>query len=674
MLEVDQSYKLIFNFNDKYKFIIDETFLEKLEKNDISNLPENTVVGEDFTFFNIMFGGTIELKLFRFPVECKFIDLDAPIKIFSSDHFKAVLEKKLTEKIYHYPYFYSEISKEIIYINMNEINNLSIHCYNYIEIKNKNIKELKEKIKIIFTNLKSIYQEKENENLSDITYNYISPNFKNYYPKLRIKLSDKFIIITGRTRIGFELKMKNFLLAKNDFIFPICGPHGTGKSITALYFHKLFYLRNIRGLYLNLKYYSQNNLSLENIIDALLYECYFICDNEEELTNLFKKFILKKNFSELIDIISEHIKLKNKEQKENINKIYIILAQYQKKYDIYNIFNTFSNIKIILLSSINDFDVKNNIILSYEEDIKKDFNNENKIEDQSQLINVIKYNYIDSFIDSNYYENDRYKELIKNKIRNDLKSKQKKIKNNINEKKNEIKKEYQCQVEEFVNNKNEKISEEKVEDKGNKNDKIIVEKEEENKKDENDEINNKKVEKEFDFVFKILKKFDFVLKYFFEYIYYYDSIFDLLFNEYSNIMKKLNVFKQKGIIDIDVLNDLINDKKIEKEENIDKAITLQKIDFLKHINYIPLKYINFKKLENGNFFLYYSFPLLKKILEEFLIYHKSKQLFYISDNGCDKGIQFERILKHNFKAYKKLELDGYFKVKTLISMVPTKKY
>ena len=60
-------------------------------------------------------------------------------------------------------------------------------------------------------------------------------------------------------------------------------------------------------------------------------------------------------------------------------------------------------------------------------------------------------------------------------------------------------------------------------------------------------------------------------------------------------MKKLNVFKQKGIIDIDVLNDLINDKKIEKEENIDKAITLQKIDFLKHINYIPLKYINFKK-------------------------------------------------------------------------------
>ena len=58
--------------------------------------------------------------------------------------------------------------------------------------------------------------------------------------------------------------------------------------------------------------------------------------------------------------------------------------------------------------------MKNNIILSYEEDIKKDFNNENKIEDQSQLINVIKYNYIDSFIDSNYYENDRYKELIKN--------------------------------------------------------------------------------------------------------------------------------------------------------------------------------------------------------------------------------------------------------------------
>ena len=642
MFEVDQSYKLIFNINNENRISIDETLLEKLENGDISNLPKNTTIGEDFTFYYLTFDEKIKIKIFRYPVECKFIDIEAPINIFSSEHFKAILEKKLKEEIYYCPFFYSNFYHENIYLDINKINDLSIHCYRYIEIKNRDIRELEAKTESIFTHLNSLYQKHKNKSLENITYNGISPNFKYYYPKLKIELRDTFFIIPGQPRIQYEIKMKEFLQNQINYIYPICGPHGTGKSITALYFHKLFYIDKIRGLYLNLKYYSQKDTTIDNIIDVLLNECYFICDNEMELMSLYKQFLLKRDFFELMKIISEHIRLKNNEEKKNDLNIYIIIDQYQKKYNMDNLFNIFSGNKIILLSSINDFDVKNNIILSYEEDIKKDFNNENKIKDKSEIINIIKYNYIESFISNNYYKKDKCIELIKNKIRNNIKNKKKR---NVKEEKDEINK-----------------------------DEIIEEKEEEIEEYKNDEIDDKKVEEEYCFIVEILKKFDFIVKYFIEYLYYYDSIYDLLFNEYSNIMKKLGDFADKGVINIEKLSDLMTNKNIEKKENIINAVTLEKIDFIKYINIIPLKYINFKKCDNGRFFLYYSFPLLEKILKEFIMYNESKKLFYMTGNKGDKGIQFERILKYKFRVDKKFELDGYFKVKQLIKMNPTKKY
>lgn len=670
MLEVDQSYKLIFKMNNEKSIVIDEQLLEKLENGDKSSLPNNTVVHENLAFFHIIFDNNIKIKIFRYPVECKFIDMEASIKIFAYEHFKAILEKKLKENIYHYPYFYSQLSYEMIYIDMNKIDDLSINCYKYIEIKNKDIKELRAKTKLIFTSLNSLYSKNKDESLLDITYNGISPNFKYYYPKLKIELTDQFNIIPGQSRLEFGYKMKKFLQNKTTYIYPLCGPHGTGKSITALYIHKKLYSDEIKGLYLNLKYYSQKYIKLDNIIDVLLNECFFICDNEGELIDLYKKFLLKKNFLELMEIIGGHIRVKNNGKKENDIKIYIIMDQYQKKYNMDNLFNYFSGIKIILLSSINDFDVKNNIILSYEEDIKKDFNNENNINDKSVIVNIIKYNYIDSFISNDYYKKGKYKELIRNKIRNNIKNKKKRNNiNNVKEENNEIDGGYKNELLENEKNKKEKMIEE-----GNGKDDIIEEKEEEIEKYKKDEIDEKTVEEEYNFIIKILKKFDFICKYFFEYLYYYDSIHDLLFNEYSNIMKKLNDFKKKGIINIDKLSYLINQKNIEKKDNIINASTLEIIDFIKCINIIPLKYINFKKCDNGRFFLYYSFPLLKKIFKEFIMYHESNKLFYISDNKSDRGNYFERILKYKCRVDKKLEIDGYFEVNQLIKMDPTKKY
>lgn len=159
---------------------------------------------------------------------------------------------------------------------------------------------------------------------------------------------------------------------------------------------------------------------MEKKIEALQNECFYICDNEKELLSLYDKFITKKNIYELFIIINDFIQSKKKVNKENKkikekdNKIYIIIDQYQEMYNMSSLFDLFKNIKIVLLSSINDFDVKSNLILKYKDEIQKEFN---KIEDENIKSKVIKYNYIEELIDNNFYENKIFQKLIKNKIR-----------------------------------------------------------------------------------------------------------------------------------------------------------------------------------------------------------------------------------------------------------------
>jgi len=65
MIEVDQTYKLIFNINNAHKIAIDGTLLKTLKNDDKSNLPENTAINEDFSFCYITYNKSIKLKLFR---------------------------------------------------------------------------------------------------------------------------------------------------------------------------------------------------------------------------------------------------------------------------------------------------------------------------------------------------------------------------------------------------------------------------------------------------------------------------------------------------------------------------------------------------------------------------------------------------------------------------------
>ena len=435
MVEIDDYYNLIFNYSKDRKIIINEELLNRLDDNDLNSLPEKTsLLLESIEFFVLKFNDERRLKLFKFFVNCKFKDLENPIKIFSFEHLKMILDKKIKENIYKNPFYISKNSGEIIYIDTNKIESYPIYLDEYIEIKDMALKDMKSKINSIITDLNKLYS---NDEKSKYTYKFISPNFKNYIPKLNIDLSDEFYFIDARNRITLKNKIESFLNKENtEFLYPLCGPHGSGKTISILLFHKLLFREHIKGLYINFKYYLQKGITLKDKIETLLKECYFICDNknDNDLLGLYEKMIVQKNFYELIAIINDFIQKKNKNQSD---KIYVILDQYQEKYNINNILSIFNNTKIIVFSSINDFDVKENLILNYENSNEK----KNKKKEDNNITKskiFIRYNYIDDLINKKYYDLKTFKELIKKKIKKNHEENKIKEENEVKEGKNEI--------------------------------------------------------------------------------------------------------------------------------------------------------------------------------------------------------------------------------------------
>ena len=187
-------------------------------------------------------------------------------------------------------------------------------------------------------------------------------------------------------------------------------------------------------------------------------------------------------------------------------------------------------------------------------------------------------------------------------------------------------------------------------------------------------IDENEIEEKFKFIYDILKDFAFIPKYFFEYLYYYDSILDLLFNEYSNIMKKLDDFLLSRIIDLESIKELENKKHLIQQKDIQKVCPLQKNRFIESIKIIPLEYINVKACQNGEFYFYYSFPLFSEILKDFIRFQNDKKKYFITNDGSERGKIFERLVKYQFIFFKKFRVDGYFEVEKIIGMNPTEKY
>ena len=158
----------------------------------------------------------------------------------------------------------------------------------------------------------------------------------------------------SKERSSLEEKIVTFVEKKDESIFPIVGPYGIGKSLTALIIQKNLYLKGIKSLYINIKYYLQG-IPFMNKLETLINECFYLCSSEEDFIS-YHILLNGKNYNN----IWQYLKDIYDNIKDYKNFLFII-DQYKKSYDTSNEIFLFPKIYIFLLSSINDKDIKSDL-------------------------------------------------------------------------------------------------------------------------------------------------------------------------------------------------------------------------------------------------------------------------------------------------------------------------
>ena len=203
-----------------------------------------------------------------------------------------------------------------------------------------------------------------NENIKvvdkKIKLEWLSVNFKKYFLNSdaeNINLDKELSIFKTSYRVKIFSDVTEFL-ESNAQIYAICGPFGIGKSFTSLILQKQLLLSNYSTLYVNLL----NSEEIDDLKETLIKEAFFLILSKEKYVSLADK-ILKRNANNIWDIISlidEYC------FKEKINFL-LILDQYKKDRDINDTLSKLKVKSIFLLSSINDKDVKANLVSQIQE-------------------------------------------------------------------------------------------------------------------------------------------------------------------------------------------------------------------------------------------------------------------------------------------------------------------
>ena len=272
---IDDNYQLYFKLKSGFTINVNKKFLSQIKESDKSSLPENTkIVMSSGPFYEIYFQDGTNFIIYYYPIKCIFTISNTIKEIFlySFIHLKLILDK--LRKEYKNPYFYSKCYEKNIYLNENDLKEIDFSFETSIEIKEQDEEEFNEKIKEIFKDIQDTYSTK-----NPPTYKFISPNFNIYFPKvISNELTNEFKYIYSDKRQLLELKFRLFFFKSSEKIFPICGPHNIGKTITAMRIQKSYYSKGIKSLYLNIKYYFYEPLKdCDKKIDTLIKECvYFI--------------------------------------------------------------------------------------------------------------------------------------------------------------------------------------------------------------------------------------------------------------------------------------------------------------------------------------------------------------------------------------------------------------
>ena len=220
--------------------------------------------------------------------------------------------------------------------------------------------------------LKNIYAEKNIYTAEDLNFNFP------YYIDIEEKDFNAFKYYESEERSAFIKQ----IISNIDYhsYLAICGPYGSGKTVTIL---KLIIDKVRRFFYINLWTVSKTNL--DELKEIFNYECIklfrkniFELNNKKELSSeeqnmkeIFKCINVFKDKEKIFELISNIISL----LKNMKGKFVIVLDQYSSKYDNDN-FNILkiisdiknSNVKLIICSSMNNEDVKNNLSKSFDID------------------------------------------------------------------------------------------------------------------------------------------------------------------------------------------------------------------------------------------------------------------------------------------------------------------
>jgi len=386
---IDENYFLIINVGDDNKLKITEELIEqmkyhiffnkskKFKEEKITNI-ECDAIAISFNFCNIPF------KFLDPPVSCNFIKEEKKIYVYSRIHLKLILKTMN----YNSPYYLDKDKK--IFLNVEKINLLNKQRLIIINDDDK----IKKFISENFNELKNLYTDEYE--LGKTTYEFITPNFNKYFG-ITIDLKKAFFYFNTEERRFIFGEIYQFLEKDNkEKLLRFCGPYGIGKSITSLFIQKDLYFSNKKkSMYINLKYYYNPRIEDEEKEITFIKECYFLVDNFEELYDIYQLITLyKKSIWIMIDDLVNYLFKKNKKE------FFLIIDQYKQKYDKEkNLKNLTQKVKVIILSNINDTDVKYNLIDNYKRKIEQKnfmiFFKNDKNDD------LIKYIYISNLFEVN---------------------------------------------------------------------------------------------------------------------------------------------------------------------------------------------------------------------------------------------------------------------------------
>ena len=265
---------------------------------------------------------------------------------YSFEHIQAIINKY----DYKYPIF-KNIEKKIE-LTLNNIKNNPFINFPLFVCERDNPSQLIE----IYTKMKSTYNE-SNIFKKIINLEILSQNYEKY---LKIEADNKDIpLFMSLPRFAFFSNVYKFLENKEK-IYAICGPFGIGKSFTALLLQKELFLKNFSSIYINLA----NNEDIKSLKMTIIKELFFLGLEQTEFVSE-SQIILNEQCNDIWDIIN---KIDNYCLIKNI-KYLLILDQYHKDKDKNNFLSNLKTNKILLLSSINDEDVKDSL---FPQEEKKD--------------------------------------------------------------------------------------------------------------------------------------------------------------------------------------------------------------------------------------------------------------------------------------------------------------